>query len=122
MINLSEYSNDKANNKNFVDSLINNNNQINENINSISNNNNNNSLKLNKMDEEISILKENVIKMDNESKNKINMMENNSERNWGNYKKYITNEINQIKNLLNSEIDKNKIIFKDKQNNNVRVN
>ena len=41
-----EYSKDKEYNKNYLDKVISNNNQINENINCISNNNINNNVKL----------------------------------------------------------------------------
>jgi hypothetical protein len=110
-----EYLKDKESNKEFVNNVINNNNQINETFNSISNNNNNNNMKLEKIDQEINILKESVKKIDNESKNKINIMKNNSDNDLDLIKTVFSKEINQIKNSLNSEIEKNKSIFNDIQ-------
>ena len=110
-----EYIKDKENNKDFVDKVINNNNQINETFNSISNNNNNNNMKLEKIDQEINILKESVKKIDNESKNKINIMKNNSDNDLDFIKKVFNKEIIDIKNSLNSEMEKNKSFFKDIQ-------
>ena len=58
-----EYSKDKEDNKDFVNKVISNNNQINETFNSMSNNNNNNNMKLDKMEQEINILKESIKKL-----------------------------------------------------------
>ena len=109
-----EYSKHKEDNKDFVNIVISNNNQINESFNSMSINNNNN-MKLDKMEEEINILKESIRIIENESKNKMSIMKNNSDNNLEYTKKLFNNEISQIKNLLNAEIEKNKSMFKDIQ-------
>ncbi len=74
-----EYSKDKEDNKDFVNKVINNNNQINETFNSMSINNNNNNMKLDKMAQEINILKESVRKIENESKSKMSILKNYSD-------------------------------------------